>query len=93
MAEFRRPKIQIFYDMLEVIQKNGGESKPTHILYRANLSYKRFAKYLAVLKEKGFIEEEKKGTSTVYKITQKGVEFLREYSKVKQLSDAFGLPI
>lgn len=93
MAEFRRPKIQIFYDMLEVIQKNGGESKPTHILYRANLSYKRFAKYLAVLKEKGFIEETKKGTSTVYKITQKGADFLREYNKIKQLSDAFGLPI
>lgn len=93
MAEFRRPKIQIFYDMLDVIQKNGGESKPTHILYKANLSYKRFAKYLAVLKEKGFIEEAKKGNSTVYRITQKGADFLREYSKIKQLSDAFGLPI
>lgn len=93
MAELRRPKIQIFYDMLDVVQKNGGESKPTHILYRANLSYKRFAKYLAILKEGGFIEEAKKGTSTVYRITQKGSDFLREYHKIKQLSDAFGLPI
>ena len=78
--------------MLNVVQKIG-EAKPTHILYKANLSYKRFSEYLQVLKEKGFVDEISRKGSSVYIITDRGREFIQEYGKLKQVSEAFGLPI
>lgn len=68
-------------------------AKPTHILYKANLSHKLLKEYLGILLEKGFILQTYSGDKVRYKITQKGKDFIIEYQKIEKLSSAFGLPI
>ena len=89
----RRSKIQVLIDILRVIQREGGSARPTHILYKANLSHKLLKSHLGLLIEKDFIEQRQYGDKVYYSITQKGVEFIAEYRKVERLSSAFGLPI
>lgn len=88
----RRSKINIFIDILRLINKKG-KTKPTHILYGANLSHIRLKKYLAILLENGFIDQTVEGGHVYYRLTRKGYEFLNEFRKVEKLSEAFGLPI
>jgi len=67
--------------------------KPTHILYGANLSYARLKKHLASLEEQGFIIKIVEDGNTYYKITQKGLELIQQFRKIKEFSDAFGINI
>ena len=89
----RRTKIHVLIDVLRVIEADSGRAKPTHILYRANLSYKILKDYLNALLQKGFIEVEIDKNHTYYKITEKGRKYLNEYRKLEKLSSVFGLPI
>lgn len=88
----RRSQLEIVFDILKAIQDKGGKIKPTHLLYKSNLSHKRMKGYVDDLQAKGFM------TATVtddersmYTITDKGLNFLQEYRKVKEFTDAFGL--
>lgn len=89
----RRSKMQVLVDILRVIQRQGGEARPTHILYKANLSHKLLKSHLNLLMEKGFIEQKSYGDKIHYCITEKGINFVGEYKKVEKLSSAFGLQI
>lgn len=89
----RRSKLQILIDILSTVQAQRSRAKFTHILYKANLTHKRLKEYLEMLMEKGFVEEVKtKGRST-YKITPKGEEFLNEFRRLSEFSEAFGIPL
>ena len=68
-------------------------AKPTHILYGANLSHIRLKKYLDSLQSMGFVEKTNEEDQTFFKMTKKGSEFLREFKKVEELSEAFGVTI
>lgn len=87
----KRSRMSILADILKIV-KSSGDIKPTHILYKANLSHPRMKKYLGILMDGGFIEEVK-GKRVVYRITEKGEKFVSEIKKVEKLSDAFGVPI
>jgi predicted transcriptional regulator len=89
----RRSKASILRDILRAIQNKGGRSRPTHILYAANLSHDRLKKYLDSLAVNGFIKKETDGNETFYEITQKGLEFLSGFNKMKRFFDAFGVEI
>ncbi len=89
----RRTKTRIYVDMLTAIIRKGGTTKPTHIMYGANLSHDRLKSYLRFLLEKGFIEEVDVGGRAYYRVTPKGMQFLNEFRKVKELSEAFGIEI
>ena len=89
----RRSKLHIFVDILKLINRKNGRAKPTHILYGANLSHIRLKKYLAQLLENGFIQQVSEGGHTYYIITQKGYEFMHEFKKVEQFSEAFGISV
>ena len=84
--------MHILLDMLNTIEKKGGEAKPTHILYGANLSHKRLKEYLDFLLDKGFIEETDVKGRTYYRITERGIRFVREFEKIEEMSSAFGIP-
>ena len=90
MAE-RRNKFQIILDILSLLQRKGGKIKPTHILYGGNLSYNRLKKYLKELEDKNLIQQIHEKEKTFYIITDKGLNFLSEAKKIKQITDAFGL--
>ena len=90
MATGRRNKIQIITDLLTLLAEKE-KVKPTHLLYKGNLSYDRLKKYLTELEEKGLIIMVREKEKTFYKLTDKGYHFVMEAKKIKELTEAFGL--
>ena len=90
-----RSKMRILADMMRCIQEEGDDGAgPTKILYSANLSHDRLTQYLDELVEKELVVlSEENGSSKVYRLTEKGREFLREFAKMEKFSEAFGIEI
>jgi len=82
----RRDRHDIVAEILKTAK--GGRIK-THIMYKAKLSYSQINEYLTLLVEKGFLEnmtiKRKKQTITVYKTTEKGMQFLEHLESVNRL--------
>jgi predicted transcriptional regulator len=87
----KRSRLQVIHDILKTINAKNGRIKPTHILYKSNLSHKMMAGYLKELKEKGLITEEQKGRSKTYFVTTKGTNYLSEYRTMSNFIGSFGL--
>ena len=79
-------------DILNAV-RDEGEAKPTHILYKANLSHERLVRYLDDLTSKGLIEMKQGGENRTYSLTPKGVSFLIEMRKAESFVQGFGLAI
>jgi len=91
MATERRNKFQIICDILFYLQKENKGVKPTHILYKANLSHTKLKEYLNELEEKELIKTVDEKGKIYYKITDKGLQFVEQIRKINELKDAFGL--
>ncbi|MBU0470968.1 MAG: hypothetical protein KKA62_06070 [Nanoarchaeota archaeon] len=93
----RRSRLELVFDVLLAIQNKGGQIKPTHLMYKSNLSHKLLNSYLEELiqKELVVIEEEqvkkKRRAAKVVRITEKGSSFLAEFRRMREFTDAFGL--
>lgn len=81
----KRTKRETLVDMLEVLSAR--PRKPTHLLYKANLSHPRMKKLLAELEESELV---KVGDDEI-EITEKGLTFLQEYRQAQKLFDSFGI--
>jgi predicted transcriptional regulator len=77
---------------MRIIQREGNQAKPTRILYGANLSHDRLVKYLQELKDIGVIEEFG-NSDRMYRLTQKGIEFMNQFKKIERFAEAFGFTI
>ena len=87
----RRGRLDIIADILRSIQNKGGSIKPTHLLYKSNLSHVKLKEYMETLLERGMIEEkEVKGRKMVF-MKDQGNKFLLEFDRIKEFSDSFGL--
>jgi len=62
----KRDKLQVIYDILKAISDKNGKIKPTHILYKANLSHQMLEDYLTELIQKGFVIELNKKEGKLY---------------------------
>ncbi len=60
-----------------------GREKPTHVMYRANLSWIRLNRYLDFLVKQGFLKENLVDQATTFSITQKGKDVLAYYRKIE----------
>lgn len=87
----RRTKIEIIHDILKAIQDKGGMIKPTHLLYKSNLSHNKMMEYINELKKKNMIEEKSDGKNRFYLITDNGIRYINEFKKIKEFSETFGL--
>ena len=90
--EKQRSVLRINLDILNAV-RDEGEAKPTHILYKANLSHERLVRYLDDLTVKGLIEVVQEGENRTYKLTTKGVSFLIEMRRAESFIQGFGLAI
>jgi predicted transcriptional regulator len=86
----RRSKVQIVYDLLSAARQKG-RIKPTHLLYKGNLSHLRLKEYIDDLLQKGLLIRIHEGSHTYYKITEKGIKFISDIEKMKEVTEAFGL--
>ncbi len=87
----RRSNIDIVGDILRSLRLAYGQLKPTHVMYKANLSHKLLKEYLDDLMEKGLVEEGDHEGNRMIKITDKGIDFLKQFDKLKEFKNAFGL--
>lgn len=87
----RRSKIEIVNDILMAIEQKGHKIKPTHLMYKSNLSHKLMTIYLDELMKKDLVDEitEKKNRYLI--LTDKGLEFTFRYRKMKEFANSFGL--
>lgn len=87
----RRNKLDIVNDMLASISEKGGKIKPTHLMYKANLSHKLLNSYLEELVSTHLIKEVAEGQNKYFVLTAKGSEFLGQFRKMKEFQKSFGL--
>lgn len=88
----KRERLEIIHDILKALQDKGGKLKPTHILYKSNLSYQMLTEYLTDLIEKRLIiEEEDKKKNKSYSITEKGLNFLSDFKVIRNFMESYGL--
>ena len=82
LGQVRRSPMEMVCDILGVLA--GGPTRPTHILYKANMSWKVLSTYLDYLQEKGLIEKEAQGGKRcTYNLTQKGKSILQLYDGLR----------
>ncbi|MEK6820345.1 MAG: winged helix-turn-helix domain-containing protein [Nanoarchaeota archaeon] len=86
----KRSKIDIIIDILNCINEKG-KIKPTHLMYKSNLSHIQMKGYLSKLTEKGMIEEYSDKDKKLIGLTKRGASFLNEISRMKEFQETFGL--
>ena len=87
----RRSRVQIIFDILNAIKRKGGTIKPTHLLYKSNLSHNMMNEYLAELMGKELVGENILKKNKTYSLTDKGYNYLAEFSQVQKFMESFGL--
>ncbi|MCF7862139.1 hypothetical protein K9M79_07925 [Candidatus Woesearchaeota archaeon] len=85
----KRERLQIIHDILKAIQN--GKNKPTHIMYKANLSHQMLEEYLKDLISRELISVEKLKRGKNYELTEKGHKYVQEYRMIEGFIDSFGL--
>lgn len=81
----QRSRIEIMVCLLE---KSYDGSRKTRLIYGCNLSLSQFNKYADYLIEGKLLTKKKnENNSEIYKITEKGKEFLRDYEKIRKILD------
>ena len=89
--EGKRTRIDIIEDMLSSIINKGGRIKPTHMMYKSNMSHIQMKSYLDDLVQKELVRKVKEGNYDYVIITDKGCEFVQKLKQMREFEKAFGL--
>ena len=87
----KRSRLDIITDMLATLQSHGGEIKPTHLMYKSNLSHVQMTSYLEELLEKELVKKVKKKNYDYIIITDKGFGFFEKLKQMREFEKTFGL--
>ena len=93
----KRSRLEVIADMIRILQEKGGKIKPTHLMYKANLSHKTMKGYLSDLKKNGLVKEQTTESKSDRKskimliLTNKGRDFSTNYSKIIEFEKTFGI--
>ena len=84
ISQVRRSPMEMICDILKVV--SAGPTKPTHILYKANMSWKVLSSYLDFLTASGMLDKEDQegGKRSTYRLTTKGRKVLSLYDGLKE---------
>jgi len=77
----RRAHVDIIADILKVTKEG---ARKTRIIFRARLNNEQCERYLRLMMRKGLIEAEKQEKHVLYRTSDKGSKFLREYHVLKE---------
>jgi len=83
LAKERRAKTQIFFDIITAViddTQNNESVSPTRIQFKCNTSYDKLTKYLEEMEKREIIQREKSIT-----VTEKGMQFHKDYSRINEL--------
>jgi predicted transcriptional regulator len=77
----KRSRLEIYLDVMKVLHR--GESRPTRIMYQANLSWKPLMQILENLMKQEIIVGSLDHGHAVYRLTKKGFDILEYFSKME----------
>ena len=88
----KRERLEVIYDILNIIRDSKNSIKPTPLLRKSNLSSNNFSEYYKELQEKEFVKEilDKKGRKYIT-LTDKGFTFLEKYKVITGFIEEFEL--
>lgn len=94
MAAGYRTHVSIIADILSTARQysyEGYESGATvtHLIRKANVPHQRLSPMVSTLTQSGLLYED----SAKYRISEKGIEFLKAYSEFKGFAETFGLRV
>jgi predicted transcriptional regulator len=87
----KRERLKIIEDMLLSIQEKNGGIKPTHLMYKSNLSHTQMKSYLEELIDNSLVEKINKKNYEYIIITDKGLDFLTKIREMNEFDKSFGL--
>ena len=74
--------MEVKIDILQAISEGAG--RPTHIMYRSNLSWAVMRNFIKTLEEQGLVNSTVVEGRKNYVLTQKGIRVLDTYSNVRK---------
>jgi len=80
--QHRRSRMETYGDILKTIA--AGTEKPTHIMYKANLSWKILQEYLRLLESQGLIIPTAEEGRRVYHLSEKGFKLLSQFNSIRE---------
>ncbi|MHB1867994.1 MAG: winged helix-turn-helix domain-containing protein [Nitrososphaerales archaeon] len=78
----RRSRMETYCDIIKAI--GGGAEKPTHIMYRANLSWTVMQGYIRSLEGQGLVQAQDDEGKRLYQLTERGFGLLKQYLSIKE---------
>ena len=81
-----RSRLETAYDILLYIYSEKEGAKPTHILYKANLSPKLQERYLNSMIDDGLISATNFGSQKRFSITKRGVKFIKLLMQLDEMT-------
>lgn len=94
MAAGYRTHVSIVADILSTAKHYSYEgydtgATVTHLMRKANVPYQRLSLIVFTLTQSGLLYED----SAKYRISEKGIEFLKAYGEFKGFAETFGLKV
>jgi predicted transcriptional regulator len=86
MQKRYRDTFEILAMMIEAVKENRGNGAPRFSIMRnTSINSAQLKRYLNSLSEMGFIEVNNIGNKTVYKATDRGLDFLKQYNILQRI--------
>jgi len=78
----RRSRMETYCDILRAI--GSGAEKPTHIMYKANLSWTVMQGYIRALESQGLIVSGNEEGKRQYHLSDKGFQLLNQFISIRE---------